>query len=200
MTLSFNKETHTYMYDNVKVPSVTTILKPIVDFSKVPVHTLELASRFGTAVHLACEYDDKGTLKEDELSDSLKPYLNAWRKFSADHKVKWDKIEDIVFDKKLFYAGCPDRLGRVKGISTTVDIKSCFELHPSVGPQLAAYQKASTVKTLQRMAVLLRADGTYETKTYSDPNDWGIFCNLLASYPWCKSHNLELKIEGASHE
>lgn len=188
--LTFDEATHTYRYNGVVVPGVTTILSPLSDFRFVKPEVLRAAADFGTAVHLACELDDKGELDEDALDPSLVPYLAGWRKFSADHDVQWDLIEHQVHHKTLGYAGTLDRLGRVKGLATVLDIKSSAQLYPSVGPQLAAYQQASEKPSVQRMAVQLKADGTYTAKTYTDPSDWPVFASLLTLRTWCARHSI----------
>lgn len=188
--LTFDEATHIYRYDGIVVPGVTSILEPLTDFSRVPPAVLKAAADFGKAVHRACELDDLGELDEGSLDPALVPYLAAWRKFSAEHNVLWEVIEQPLFHKTLRYAGTPDRQGLVKGLSTTVDIKSTAQLYPAVGPQLAAYQQASGHPTVQRMAVQLKGDGTYVAKTYSDPTDWPVFCSLLTLRTWCARHSI----------
>lgn len=188
--LTFDADTHTYRFDGVVVPGVTTILKPLTDFSAVPPHVLDAASAFGTAVHLACELDDVGTLDEDQLDPALAPYLDAWRKFSAEHAVQWDQIEQRVYHPTMRYAGTLDRFGRVDGDLTVVDIKSSVQLYPSVGPQLAAYANALMHPYAKRMAVQLKADGTYVAKPYTDPSDWPMFASLLTVRTWCARHSI----------
>ncbi len=188
--LTFDEATHTYRYNGIVVPGVTTILSPLTDFSRVPPHVLRAAADFGTAVHLACELDDLGTLDVESLDPALAPYLAAWRKFSSEHEVEWTLIEQPVYHKALGYAGTLDRLGRVKGLATVLDIKSSAQLYPSVGPQLAAYQQAAEHPTVQRMAVQLKSDGTYTAKTYTDPTDWPVFASLLTLRTWCARHDI----------
>ncbi len=188
--LTFDEASHTYRYNGIVVPGVTTILSPLTDFSRVPPHVLRAAADFGTAVHLACELDDLGDLDESALDPALVPYLTAWRKFSADYEVQWELIEKQVHHKTMGYAGTLDRQGRVKGLATVLDIKSSAQLYPSVGPQLAAYQQASERPSVQRMAVQLKADGTYVAKTYTDMTDWPVFASLLTLRAWCTQHSI----------
>ena len=188
--LTFDEESHTYRFQGKLVPGVTTILKPITDFSAVPPNVLKAASDFGTAVHLACELDDLGDLDESQLDTALVPYLKAWRKFSDDHSVEWDLIEAPVYQPVFRYAGTLDRFGLVSGVKAVVDIKSSVQLYPSVGPQLAAYERALPVglAAQKRIAVQLKGDGTYSAKEYSEPTDWPLFCSLLTVRNWCTQH------------
>lgn len=193
MSLTFDEVTHTYQFNGIVVPSVTSILAPLQDFKHVPPHVLKAASEFGVAVHMACELDDLGELDESSLDVELRPYLKAWRKFCVDYEAEWMQIEQQVYHETLCYAGTLDRIGTVKGINTVLDIKSGSRLYPSVGPQLAAYQQAANHPTAQRMAVQLKSNGDYVARAYTDTNDWPLFCSLLTLRNWCATHSITPK-------
>lgn len=190
--LTFDSHSHTYRYNGQVVPGVTTILNPLTDFSHVPPQVLAAASEFGTAVHLACELDDLGELDVAQLDPALAPYLEGWRRFSAEHTVKWSLIEERVYHPTFRYAGTLDRFGLVDRINTVLDIKSSVALYPAVGPQLAAYEKALPPEftAVKRMAVQLKDDGTYTAKEYTNPSDWPLFCSLLTVRNWCGIHGI----------
>lgn len=188
--LSFDEATHTYRFGGQVVPGVTSILSPLTDFSRVPPHVLQAAADFGKAVHRACELDDLGELDESTLDAALVPYLQAWRKFSAEHAVGWEQIEQPTYNATMRYAGTPDRFGGVKGRPTVVDIKSTAQLYPAVGPQLAAYAQALGHPYADRLAVQLKNDGTYVAKFYKDPTDWPVFASLLTLRNWCALHSI----------
>lgn len=188
--LTFDEASHTYRFNGNVVPGVTSILSPLTDFSRVPPHVLEAASNFGKAVHLACELDDLRTLDEHQLDPALVPYLEGWRKFSQDYAVEWESIEQPIYHSTMNYAGTPDRFGMVKGEFTVVDIKSTAQLYPSVGPQLSAYANAEGHPFAKRLAVQLKADGTYVAKPYTDPTDWPVFASLLTLRNWCARNSI----------
>jgi hypothetical protein len=192
--LTFDEGTHTYRFNGNVVPGVTSILAPLTDFSRVPPAVLEAASQFGKAVHRACELDDLGELDEDQLDAALVPYLTAWRKFSADYAVEWEQIEQQTFHTTMRYAGTPDRFGKVRGQLTVVDIKSTAELYPTVGPQLSAYAHALKHPYADRLAVQLKADGTYVAKPYTDPTDFPVFASLLTLRNWCTRYAITPKL------
>jgi hypothetical protein len=188
--LTFDEASHTYRFGGQVVPGVTSILAPLTNFDRVPPAVLEAASQFGKAVHRACELDDLGELDEAALDPALLPYLTGWRKFSADYAVEWDWVEAPKFNATMRYAGTPDRFGKVRGMHTVVDIKSTAELYPSVGPQLAAYAHALQEPYADRLAVQLKADGTYVAKPYTDRTDWPVFCSLLTLRNWCARYDI----------
>lgn len=187
-----DEESHTYSLDGKRVPGVTSILQPLSGLHFIDRAVLDAAANFGKAVHRACELDDLGELDEEQMDPALGPYLAGWRRFSKDYAVKWSLIEQLVHNQQQGYAGTLDRYGLVKGDDTVVDIKSSVTLSPTVGPQLAAYQRAIPGASLitKRMGVLLKPDGTYQAKTYTSPGDWPLFVSLLTLQRWCTEHGV----------
>jgi hypothetical protein len=187
-----DEASHTYSVGGLKVPGVTSILQPLSNLQFVDPDVLRAAADFGTAVHLACELDDKGELDEESLDPALAPYLLAWRRFCKDHEVKWVLIEEVVHNPLMGYAGKLDRYGEVSGAEAVVDLKSSAALYPTVGPQLAAYAKAlpNAGPLVQRIGVLLRPDGHYQTHKYTSPTDWAVFASLITLRNFCATHSI----------
>jgi hypothetical protein len=198
--LTFDEASHTYRHNGIKVPGVTSILSPLTNFDGVPPDVLEAASKFGRAVHLACELDDLGDLDRPTLDPALEPYLQAWERFCMDAGAQWTHVEARVFNSRLRYAGTLDRFGTLQGLNgrafpegprkAVVDIKSTAQLYPAVGPQLAAYADALNQPSALRVAVQLKPDGSYTAKVYDDPSDWPTFVSLLTLRNWCAKHNI----------
>lgn len=191
--LTFEPGSHIYRMDGIIIPSVTQILAPLSDFSGVPADVLQAASEFGTAVHRACELHDRRVLEEKTLDPALFPYLNAWKEFCFDFDAQWAMIESAVYHPTLRYCGQLDRFGKLGKDKYVVDIKTTAELYPTVGPQLAAYRMAlpeDMRERCMRMAVQLKADGTYATRTYVDQNDWPVFASLITLRNWCTKHGI----------
>lgn len=198
--LTFDPAKHEYRHGGALVPSVTQILRPMMDLDHVDADLLRRAQDFGTAVHMACELDDLGRLDESALDAELLPYLLAWRKFCRDHNCMWQCVETRVYHPTLRYAGTLDRKGIVDGFPAIVDIKSGTALYASVGPQLAAYAQAHAIGAKEpamagvyrRYAVRLHQDG-YELKQYTNPSDWAVFASLLTLRNFCGQHRITLK-------
>lgn len=190
--LKFDDAKHEYFVDGRKVPGVTSILSPLIDYSRVPAATLERARRMGQAVHLATELDDQDDLDYDTLSPELLPYLHAWRRFRMECNFVPDTIEKRLYHPALGYAGTSDRTGIVKGKRAVIDIKKMATLGPVVGVQLAAYKelhiKATGVPIEDRYGLALRADGFYRLVPYTDPNDWRVFLSLLTIRNYREKH------------
>lgn len=192
--LTFDEAKHEYRFNGAVVPSVTQVLRPLMDLDHVDADLLRRASEFGTAVHLACELSDLNQLDEAALDPALAPYLAGWRKFSREYGCVWDAIETRVYHPTLRYAGTLDRRGLVGGNLAYVDIKSGTALYPSVGPQLAAYATADSGNpgARKRYAVRLFEDG-YELKEYTSPLDWPTFASLITIRNFCNLHRITMK-------
>lgn len=174
------------------MPNVTTVLAPLMDWSKVSPEVLEDAQRLGTAVHKATELDDHKDLDEETVDEAVLPYLLAWRSFRGDSGFMPVAIEERIFCKRHFYAGTLDRIGWLNGKRVLIDIKTGI-LTAAAGPQLAAYQEAKNHRTKdkveKRYAVQLKGDGTYSLKEYTDPTDLTVFLALLTLHNWRQMHD-----------
>ncbi len=189
--LTFDEESHVYEMAGKRLPSVTQLLKPLIDYSMIAADVLERARQLGQAVHRTTELYDNNDLDEDSLSEELRPYLDAWKRFRVDTGFVPITIEHRMSHPTLGYAGTSDRTGEVKGRVAVVDIKKMLTLGPAIGPQLAAYQEAHRkegLDVLDRYALGLRADGTYRLQLYTDPVDWQCFLAHLTIHNWRNKH------------
>lgn len=176
------------------LPRVTEVLSimGISNFDRVPVDILEASSHFGTAVHLATQLDDLGTLDMAELSKPILPYLEAWRKFRKDFNLMFnkDEIEISLVCHKYNFRGTPDRIAKPEGI--LVDIKTGSSIYPSTAIQCAAYSilaEANGIRIKKRLCVHLKEKG-YAVTPYNDASDKSIFLSCLNVYNWKKQHGL----------
>lgn len=192
--LIFDETSHTYEKAGKRLPSVTQLLAPLVDYSMVPRETLERAQKLGQAVHRMTELHDNDDLDEEDLSDELRPYLGGWKKFRLEAAFEPTTIEHRMSHPVFGYAGTSDRTGVVKGRLAVIDIKKMFTLGPHIGPQLAAYEKLHQSEGLQivdRYALGLRPDGTYRLQPYTDPTDWQCFLSHLTIQNWKARHGYQ---------
>jgi hypothetical protein len=188
---TFDEATHTYRLGGDALPSVTGVIKELYSFGQIPEWVLDHASARGRAVHLACEYEDKGGVDEDSLDVRIVPYVRAYRKFMSENKVIWTAIERKDFHPQRRYAGTLDRCGSVNGRHTLVDIKTCATLSEAVGVQLAGYveiERANAKVIPARAALQLMADGRYHFHPYGSPDDLPCFMSLLTLHNWRLRH------------
>lgn len=187
--LTFDPIKHEYFWDGKRVPGVTSLLKALHNFDHVPAGVLEAASERGTAVHLACEYLDKGMLDEDSLDPAIIGYVNAWRKFVAEKLPVWTAIEQSFYSPTLRYAGTLDREGVIDGEEWTLDIKTAVASHPVWGIQTAAYAHGRGKPKSRRGTVQLRADGTYRFVEWKSSTDWPVFVSLITITSFLEQHS-----------
>ena len=185
----FLPETHTYKVSDRIVPSVTQILEDvgIVDYSRLPGSTREMALRRGSAVHAACHYDDEGDLDETQLAPEILPYLQAWRKFRASVGWEWDRIEFRSYQERYDYCGQLDRAATIPGKSTQV----LLDIKTGVAQYWTRYQVAAYAAFFEnpraylRMAVELHKDETFKVHEYPGRDwaaDFAVFSAALVVY------------------
>jgi hypothetical protein len=122
------------------LPSVTAILAPFVDYSRVPAHTLAQAIERGTAVHGLCSARIQG-LWHAPVAEGLSGYVKSfddWARVVSGVVL----VEEELVDPVLGYCGHPDLILRIKGDAgmSLVDLKTPAACMPTWRPQLAAYR------------------------------------------------------------
>jgi hypothetical protein len=187
--LVFDEASHTYRHGGLVVPGVTSILKPLVDFSRIPTDVLEAKADLGRRVHTACQFLDEDDLDDSSVQADVAPYLDAYEKFKRDSGVVIELNEQRVFNELHRYAGTLDRVIRYQGLRILMDLKTCITTPNSVGPQTAAYLRALNDPTVtHRAALRLRPDGTYRIEMLSDANDWSTFLACLTVHRHLEKH------------
>lgn len=185
--LTFDELSHTYKWHGAIVPSVTTIIAPLIDYSMVSPATLERGRLLGSAVHRMTELHDQDDLDEGSLDDLMQKYLEGWKKFRADTGFVPDTIEHRMYHPTHRYCGTSDRTGVIKGKKAVIDIKKMLTLGKVIGIQLAAYQAMHNLEgagVTHRYALGLRPDGTYRLEPFINPNDFAVFIALLTVKNW----------------
>lgn len=186
--LAFDEATHTYRWRGTVVPSVTQVLRPLIDLSGIPPAVLEAKRDLGSRVHAACQYDAEGDLNEASVEDDVAPYLEAWRRFLADTGAVVLASEQRVFSPLYRYAGTLDLELDIKGGLWIVDIKTSIATPLSTGPQTAAYAAARNEPSRRRAALRLRPDGTYRFDQLQAPDDWSVFLACLTLHRYRETH------------
>lgn len=166
--LVFEAARHLYWLDGRLVPSVTGILKStgIIDYSMIPQNVLQAAARRGTAVHVALEYLDKGTLEPKSVDPELLGYLQAYDRFVLESGFEVAHVENRVFDAIHQYAGTLDRTGFIGDTLVILDFKTGLVL-PGHALQISAYANCLPLpRRFRRIALKLNNDGTYRVHEF----------------------------------
>lgn len=181
---TFDADSHTYRFDGERIPSVTQILEPLIDYSGVPNGVLQHAADRGTAVHLATEFWDDGDLDEDSIDEEVLPYVMAWQRFRDDSGFAVLKSEVRVYSARHRFAGTFDCLGVMDRKLAIVEKKTTALLHPATAIQVSAYMRAYN-EPLPRdeqakrcYSVHLRRDGTYRLDEWDPTDHWSAFLAL----------------------
>lgn len=190
--LVFQEEGHIYTLGDLVLPSVTTVLKEAglynFNFGGGEYH-MDL----GKHVHSATEYLDNRELNEDTLDDTIKPYIEAYKKFKAEAGFKVRLNEQRLHHDTWLYAGTVDREGDICGTAALVDIKTGGE-QLVTAVQLASYRMLLDNKgheCRRAFSLHLKNNGTYTLKEAKDYMlNRGIFLAALSLYKWKLQNNL----------
>lgn len=167
---SFNKETHEYKLDDVRIPSVTQILRAqgLSDFSKVDPVILKQSQELGDAVHLAIHYKMKGTLDEASLDPVVSLYLEGWNNFCDDYGYVCLETEYRGYSSVFRFAFTVDQMGEVTRNKTPgltlLDIKTGAP-KPADKIQLAGYRIGLDKKQFRNL-FLLYLDPMFKPRGY----------------------------------
>lgn len=176
-------------------PRVTTVLKPLSDFSMVDPEVLAHAAARGTVVHLATALYDQDDLEEASVDPEVASYLIGWIKFREETKFTpyTCGIERRVESAKHQYRGTLDRAGEMKGKGCILDIKTGTTIGLAAGPQTAAYlhawnEQSPQLPALRRYVVQLTPAADYRLMPMTNPDDWPEFLNLLGHHRFLERH------------
>jgi hypothetical protein len=186
--LEFDEAKHEYTKDGRSIPSVTTALGVLDSYFGIPAAVLQKASERGVKVHRAVELHLQGDLDELSLDPDIANYFYSYVRFERETGFRPVHSELRVYSEKFKYAGTLDLAGPdPKGSrrDSVIDIKTSAQLMPTVGPQLAGYERAfleqtKSKKKLLRYGLLLKSDGSYELMEYTSPTDFSVFLACLA--------------------
>ena len=118
--LTFNEFNHTYRLDELIIPSVTTLMKPLSDdvYRTVDPEVLEKAARRGTAIHNAVENFAKFGI--EDIPPAYGGYFQAFRTWWELRQPEVLATECRVYHKVLRYAGTADLICVIGGRVTLV--------------------------------------------------------------------------------
>jgi len=190
--LVFRADPRAYIHEGgIILPGVTTLLKSQKMISLFPT---QRDLDFGNAVHLTTQYHDQGDLDIRSVMPSVLPRLEAWIKFCEIEEFVHDPeyIELPVHSDLYSFATIVDRCGFLRLFPAIVEIKS--GAHQAWWAlQLAAQKECLSGTTyggpsVRRIAVELRADGTYKKHEFHEISDRPVFMSIASIYHWKPNH------------
>ncbi|MDY6862804.1 MAG: hypothetical protein SV062_07420 [Thermodesulfobacteriota bacterium] len=173
-------------------PSVTKVLSPYQDFSKVPKNRLENATYRGREIHKICAAIALD-LWIPSIPEEYQGYIESFKRwFAMVDRVHY--VETEFKHRVYLYCGHPDLIITMKGDSgiSLCDIKTPIALNKAWQLQLAAYAnllKINKVKISKVFSLRLDPDGKVpkaDIYTESD-QDFNIFLSALNVYRFLNS-------------
>jgi len=138
--LRFEPSTHTYYFNEKRIPSVSEIMRPMskANYDMIPPHILENARARGVKVHEAIEaYEQIGIEPEDE---EVRLYFDNYLKVKAKNKFEVVKSEIMLTNGR--YAGTIDQIILANEVLSINDVKNTSKIHKDMlGVQLYAYRE-----------------------------------------------------------
>jgi hypothetical protein len=189
-TLTFNSETHTYLAEGTKVPSVSEVLRVagLIDMDWVS----EEAMKRGSFVHQTIEFYLQRDLDEAGLDPKLAAYLAAWKAAEREMCIRVLRnekdaamVEQRVFHPIYKYAGTLDVLAMLVDRKVVIDIKTGAP-SPWHRIQLAGYAMTFTDEMVGRVNLYLSVEskfdgqkeiytGKYKFVEHRDRNDFNVW-------------------------
>jgi len=176
----YDAASHGYYDEKGKwVPSVTQILSlcGLSDYSRVNPEVLEAKRAIGNEVHDLCATIDKyGCIDMDWVSESAKPYVEAYQLFREQRRFvpDADKVEvPIIACVGGMAFGCtPDAPGMLDGYAAILERK-CVQAPLASWAVQTAFQEFALHKTsfcgrTQRFALQLKKNGRYRIDSHED--------------------------------
>jgi len=183
--LTFDPEKHEYRSGGVRVPSVTQILhaEGFIDTTWFTEHGRDR----GRYVHKIIHWYITGDLDEDTIDPALRPYLDAWLRFTKDIGFVSEVVEKPFVSESYRFAGTPDHVGALNGHNAVLDVKT-GAIQPWTALQLAGYEILIKNPSIERFSLQLTEDGKYKLAHHKDRQDRNIFLSALSCYYW-KNNN-----------
>lgn len=176
----------------MKYPSVTQVLSPWVDYSRVPPDVLERAADRGRRVHALCASYAQG-LWIPEIPEECAPYFESFTRWFDSSVEQVKAVEVELVDTVNGYCGHPDIICKIKGDKGLAlpDIKTPQQEMKTWRIQLAAYKQLAITNRYQIDRVFsLRLDskgGQVKITEYTDSaTDFAIFLSALTVWRFMK--------------
>lgn len=164
---TFDEATHTHRIGGVIVPGITTVLKPLQDFSTIPPHILEAKRQWGSAVHKSVELYCLDCLDLETLDTALVGPLHGFQNWLKQQKFNPSDfiVETPMGDASLMVACIPDLILDGQAI-IEIKTRKAHMLTDSIQTvcQERTWKKNGGIraKEYERRVLSLYEDGTFD--------------------------------------
>lgn len=174
------------------LPSVTQILGPFTDFSRIPPDVLAHAAERGTIVHEACAAISSG-LWVPALPEECNGYVESFRRWFR-LVAKVHLVEEELIHPTYNYIGHLDLCVTMQGdtVPRIVDLKTPLSESPTWSAQIAAYSElvrvAGGIVTRRNGSLRLDPKGGLPkfTEYRESSRDLSAFLNALGAWNYFK--------------
>jgi hypothetical protein len=174
------------------LPTVTEVIAPWVDFSRIAPDTLQAAADRGTAVHSACAMHAQG-MWSFVTPPEIVGYVDSFRRWFDKMVGEVVLVEERLFDEANGFSGQLDLLVATKqGELWMPDLKTPMALSKSWRVQIAAYKFLAEIsgnKPDRCGSLRLRRDGKIPAMDWyegSAAQDFNIFLSALNCWRFFK--------------
>lgn len=190
-TILYNDYHHMYFtMDGVELPSVSSLTSLIKNYHP---DFDEIDSIRGKYAHEAMTLIDLDKLDENELDETLIPYVEGYRNFLTSVEYLPLSNEEAVYHKELQYAGRLDKTGMLNDKPVIIDIKTTVS---SLSPpkttklQLSAYKIAKHCSDFYDLyALVINQKGKFKLHKFDD-DCYDIVYSLSKLYYWKKKEKI----------
>lgn len=188
----YNEETRIHTLGKQIIPSVTQVLAPMYDYSKVPAKTLSYKRDLGIAFHSAISLYLQNDLDDSSVDPQLvRPMLAFrvwWERENQEKNYKGGLITETPnYHEKLKYCGKPDMV-----VTSTIYDWKLRPYNKLTDPlQMAAYKELNTNVT-DLIIVCFDLDGNYKVHRAFNTQAWPVFRKMLDRWKTEQKFNLLL--------
>lgn len=178
----FDRESHSYWLGKTRMPSLSSILSPLDDFSSIHPSVLSSKAEFGTNIHETIRLYLDGTLNTGKLEEGNKIAIELFEKWRGDNLDIGDVVyyETPTYHQKLKYGTTPDLIYQ----EAIVEIKTRPMKLLRDAIQLVAQDKCLPDFPPRSYWVLFLdvKNNKYEFKRCEHRQAWSVFRKLLDRY------------------
>ncbi|HOG08681.1 MAG TPA: hypothetical protein PK983_11360 [Syntrophales bacterium] len=177
------------------LPTVTEVISPFVDFSRIPPNVLQMAADRGTSVHDVClNFHAKGMPFVGEIQEDAKGYIESFDRWLDQIVADVLLVERRLFDEAHGFCGQIDLLVKTKQAEIWLpDLKTPLQKSRSWRVQMAAYLRLCNVAGYEPKrsgSLRLRKDGKVPMMDWyeeSAAQDFNIFLSALNCHRFFKA-------------
>lgn len=179
----YNEDTRIHTLDGKVIPSVSNVIEPLSDFSKIPPAILARKTELGTQFHDAIHAHLEDDLVFDSLDPDLVKPMNTFVEWWAIVGMCFTDADMIIevpgHHPTLKYCGKPD-------LQINNEVLYDWKLRPYMPAvdtlKLEGYKHMVSRKKLDLWTVCFDLEGKMSIHNSRHPKAWGIFRKLLEHY------------------